>query len=74
MSLELTILMPCLNEEKTLPFCIGEAKKFIEESGISAEILIADNGSEDNSITVAENCGARVCKVSERGYGAALIG
>lgn len=71
---ELTILMPCLNEEKTLAFCIGEAKKYISESGISAEILIADNGSTDRSPEIARECGARVVSVAEKGYGNALIG
>ena len=49
MTPELTILMPCLDEEKTIAFCINEAKRFIDESGISAEIVIADNGSTDRS-------------------------
>lgn len=52
MALELTILMPCLNEERSIAFSIGAAKRFIEENGISAGILIADNGSEDSSRAV----------------------
>ncbi|MBQ8176789.1 MAG: glycosyltransferase family 2 protein [Oscillospiraceae bacterium] len=74
MDIELTILMPCLNEEKTIGFCIDEALRFISESGISAEILIADNGSTDRSAEIAENKGARVVEVKEKGYGNALIG
>lgn len=74
MSIELTVLMPCLNEEKTICFCIEEAKRYIEESGISAEILIADNGSTDRSAEIAESMGARVVTVQEKGYGNALIG
>lgn len=71
--IELTILMPCLNEEKTVAFCIEEAKRFISENSISAEILIADNGSTDNSPKIAEEHGARVVFVPEKGYGNALF-
>ena len=74
MSIELTILMPCLNEERTIGFCIDEAKRFIDESSISAEILIADNGSTDRSAEIAEDMGARVVKIMATGYGNALIG
>lgn len=70
--MEFTILMPCLNEEKTIAFCINEAKEYIEKSNIEAEILIADNNSEDNSAEIARGLGARVVQVSERGYGATL--
>lgn len=72
--IELTILMPCLNEEKTVAFCIEEAKRFVSENGIDAEILIADNGSTDNSPKIAEEHGARVVSVPEKGYGNALMG
>ncbi len=74
MNTELTILMPCLNEEKTIGFCIEEASRFIRESGIAAEILIADNGSTDCSAKIAESMGARVVEMKEKGYGNALIG
>ena len=70
--MELTILMPCLNEEKTIAFCINEAKEYISKSNIDAEILIADNGSEDASAKIAEELGARVICAETRGYGAAL--
>lgn len=70
--MELTILMPCLNEEKTIAFCINEAKDYILKTKISAEILIADNESEDRSREIAESLGARVISVRKRGYGAAL--
>jgi glycosyltransferase involved in cell wall biosynthesis len=72
--LELTILMPCLNEAETLAVCIGKARGFIERTGIAGEVLVADNGSTDDSHAVAEAAGARVVSVSQRGYGAALMG
>jgi glycosyltransferase involved in cell wall biosynthesis len=72
--LELTILMPCLNEAETIAICIRKAKRFLETHGVSGEVLIADNGSTDGSITIAENLGARVEPVATRGYGAALAG
>jgi len=72
-ALELTILMPCLNEAETLAKCIGDARRFIAENAISAEVLIADNGSTDHSVTIAEDAGARVVHAETKGYGAALI-
>jgi glycosyltransferase involved in cell wall biosynthesis len=71
---ELTILMPCLNEAETLACCIGKAKLGIQMSGVRGEILIADNGSTDGSQSIAEKLGARVVQVKEKGYGSALIG
>ncbi len=73
-NIELTILMPCLNEEATIGKCIDEAKRFIDEAGIVAEILIADNGSTDASTSIARGLGAEVTNISEKGYGNALIG
>ncbi len=72
--MELTILMPCLNEAETLANCIRKAKGFLETSGVDGEVLIADNGSTDGSQAIAENAGARVVHVADRGYGAALNG
>ncbi len=72
-TVELTILMPCLNEAATLAACIGKATAFIATSGVEAEILIADNGSDDASQQIANSLGARVVCVSVRGYGAALF-
>jgi glycosyltransferase involved in cell wall biosynthesis len=66
--------MPCLNEADTIATCIDKAKRAIAEHGISAEILIADNGSTDGSQEIARRLGARVVPVTERGYGAALMG
>lgn len=70
---ELTILMPCLNEARTLGSCIQKAKRFLARAGVEGEILIADNGSTDGSTTLASELGARVISVPSRGYGAALI-
>ncbi len=72
--LELTILMPCLNEAETLALCIREAQDFLARSGIAGEVLIADNGSTDGSQAIAAGLGARVVPIQERGYGAALRG
>ena len=72
--LELTILMPCLNEAETLGICIEKALGFLGRTGIAGEVLIADNGSSDGSQHIAQERGARVVPVVERGYGAALIG
>ncbi|MFN4210684.1 MAG: glycosyltransferase family 2 protein [Devosia sp.] len=72
--LELTILMPCLNEAETLATCIRKARGFFDRTGIAGEIVIADNGSTDGSRQIAEGLGARVVPVDQRGYGAALAG
>ena len=72
LQLELTVLMPCLNEIQTLERCIQKAHRFMAEAGISGEVLIADNGSTDGSQKTAEAAGARVIQVAQRGYGAAL--
>lgn len=70
--LKVTILMPCLNEAETLAACISAARAGLAAADIPGEILIADNGSTDGSPEMAESHGARVIKVSERGYGSAL--
>jgi glycosyltransferase involved in cell wall biosynthesis len=69
---ELSILMPCLNEARTLGACIKKAQAFLHENGISGEVIVADNGSSDGSVQVAEKLQARVVNVPIRGYGAAL--
>ncbi|GAM77585.1 dolichol-p-glucose synthetase [Vibrio ishigakensis] len=71
-SLELTILMPCLNEEETLETCIRKAQNFLKKENISGEVLISDNGSTDKSKDIALENGARVIEVEEKGYGSAL--
>lgn len=70
--LELTILMPCLNEAETISICIAKAQSFLARTGIAGEVLIADNGSSDGSVAMARRDGARVIAVKQRGYGAAL--
>jgi glycosyltransferase involved in cell wall biosynthesis len=70
--MQLTILMPCLNEAETLGTCIRKANAWIAGSGVEAEVLIADNGSTDGSQSLAQSLGARVVAVSQRGYGSAL--
>lgn len=72
--LELTILMPCLNEAETLAVCIDKAAEYLRQAGIDGEVLIADNGSTDGSQDIARAHGARVVDVPRKGYGAALIG
>ncbi|MCR5509638.1 MAG: glycosyltransferase family 2 protein [Lachnospiraceae bacterium] len=71
--MELTILMPCLNEAETIETCIRKAQGFLERSGIDGEVLIADNGSTDGSPGIAERLGARVIHVERKGYGSALL-
>lgn len=70
--MELTILMPCLNEARTLRKCIEDAQAFIAENNIHGEVLVADNGSIDGSQAIAMEMGARVEIAQQRGYGAAL--
>lgn len=73
-SLELTILMPCLNEAETLAVCIRKARSFLTANGVDGEVMIADNGSTDGSQAIARAEGAVVVDVRDRGYGAALLG
>ena len=72
MSFELTILMPCLNEARTVGICIEEAKDFLRKNGIYGEILVVDNGSTDGSSRIAQSHGARVVSCPEIGYGNAI--
>jgi glycosyltransferase involved in cell wall biosynthesis len=71
---ELTIVMPCLNEAETLEKCIVKARAYLERSGINGEVVIGDNGSTDGSQEIARKAGARVVDVPRRGYGAAIMG
>lgn len=72
--IELTVLMPCLDEAETLETCIKKAQSGIADANIVGEVLIADNGSTDGSQEIAERCGARVVNVKDKGYGSALRG
>jgi len=71
--LELTILMPCLDEAATVGRCVGKAKAYLARAGIEGEVLVADNGSRDGSQAIATAAGARVVDADRRGYGAALL-
>ena len=70
---ELSVVMPCLNEADTLAICIQKAQKAMLEHGINGEIIVADNGSTDGSAEIARGLGARVIPVRDRGYGHALM-
>ncbi len=73
MSILVSAVMPCLNEEQTLALCINKAQQAFKKLGIIGEVVVADNGSTDSSVEIAENLGARVIHQSEKGYGAALM-
>lgn len=72
--IELSIVMPCLNEAQTIARCITKARAFLARSDVIGEVVVADNGSDDNSQMIARAHGARVVEVAERGYGSALMG
>jgi glycosyltransferase involved in cell wall biosynthesis len=72
--LEVSVVMPCLNEADTLATCIAKAHRALREHGIAGEVVVADNGSTDGSQEIAEREGARVVEVAEPGYGSALMG
>lgn len=72
--IELTILMPCLNEAETLEICIKKAMSFLTDNNVDGEVLIADNGSTDGSQEIAIRNGARVVNIQQKGYGSALRG
>jgi glycosyltransferase involved in cell wall biosynthesis len=71
-AIELTVVLPCLNEAETLQTCIEKATASMAALGVVGEVVVADNGSEDGSQDIARSCGARVVDVPIRGYGAAL--
>jgi glycosyltransferase involved in cell wall biosynthesis len=73
-AVEVSIVMPCLNEAGTVGHCVAEAQRALAESGIAGEIVVADNGSTDGSAALAARHGARVVTVPDRGYGCALMG
>jgi glycosyltransferase involved in cell wall biosynthesis len=69
----LSIIIPALNEEKTVAVCVRKALRAIERLSTEGEVLVMDNGSTDNTVKVAEEAGARVINISEKGYGSALM-
>jgi glycosyltransferase involved in cell wall biosynthesis len=73
-AVEVSVVIPCLNEQDTLARCIEKARQAFRQHNIRGEILVADNGSTDSSRTIAEREGARVVTVNEPGYGSALMG
>jgi hypothetical protein len=70
--LELSIVMPCLNEEKTLGRCVEKAKRSLRALDVRGEVIVSDNGSVDDSVAIAQRCGARVVLAERKGYGSAL--
>lgn len=72
-SVEVSVVMPCLNEAETLDVCIRKARRCLESNNIRGEIVVADNGSTDGSVEIARRAGARVVHVAEKGYGIALM-
>src|SRR5689334_314984 len=71
---ELSVVMPCLNEADTLAICIDKALTSMREHNIKGEVVVADNGSTDGSQEIAISHGARVINVEAKGYGNALMG
>ncbi len=72
--IELSVIIPCLNEEKSLPTCIKIAKSAMRKARISGDVVVSDNGSTDQSVEVATSHGARVVHATRKGYGNAIIG
>src|SRR3974377_1447768 len=70
--LDVSVVIPCLNEANSLAFCVEKARTAFRKANLRGEVVVADNGSTDGSIEIAESHGARVVYVSDRGYGAAL--
>src|SRR5262245_58224816 len=70
---ELSVVLPCLNEAHTVAICVEKAVRTMRAHAIDGEVIVADNGSTDGSIELAERAGARVVHAAERGYGNALM-
>ena len=73
-AIELSIVLPCLNEAETVAVCVAKAVRHLREIGVAAEVIVADNGSTDGSQELARAAGARVVHIPTRGYGAAIMG
>lgn len=71
--IEVSVVMPCLNEEETLGICIEKAQSTLKSLGIVGEVIIADNGSTDDSVAIAQNLDVHVVHQQTRGYGAAYL-
>src|ERR1700733_11375908 len=72
--IELSVVMPCLNERETVGVCVRKALAALKDAGIRGEVIVADNGSTDGSVEIAQAEGARVVNIEEKGYGSALKG
>src|ERR1700735_4513148 len=70
--IEVSVVIPCLNEANSIGICVEKAVTAIRGANLKGEVVVADNGAPDGSIEIAQNKGARVVNVSQRGYGAAL--
>lgn len=73
-TIELSIVLPCLNEERTVGVCVSKAVNFLKQYGVSGEVILADNGSTDGSVEIASKAGAVITHVEQKGYGMALRG
>ena len=73
-TIEVSVVMPCLNEAETLETCIVKALRAMQQANIAGEVVVADNGSTDGSVAIAERSGAKVVNVRAKGYGNALMG
>ena len=71
--IDVSVVIPCLNEEASIAAAVGEALAAIRAAGVPGEVLVVDNGSEDRSARVAAEAGARVVSEPERGYGRAYL-
>jgi len=72
-NIEVSVVMPCLDEEEAVGICVKQARETLEKIGITGEIIVVDNGSSDNSVAVSQNEGARVVFEPDRGYGSAYL-
>ena len=70
---DVSIVMPCLNEEDSIGVCVSKARRWLQRSGLSGEVIVVDNGSQDGSVRHATRAGARVVREARRGYGSALL-
>jgi glycosyltransferase involved in cell wall biosynthesis len=71
---EVSIVLPCLNEDRTVGICVSKAVEFLKKNKINGEVIVADNGSTDHSVKIAQKMGAKVISIAQKGYGSALRG